>query len=309
MKPTLLLATLALGFTSPAALSQSELEKLRALCAEQDRQIRLLEEENSRLRSLATREKTRSYPVNLISNPSPATTPVRNEPSNGTYTVVAGDNLAKIARKVGGTPEAIAKLNGITINSVIHPGQKLKVPTAAGANAAKPAAAVAAAPTPTTPAPASGATHTVKPGDTFYGIAKKHGISTEALMAANPGVKPAALQVGRTLNLAAAPPLKPATAAAPANPTPAPKPLSAPTPASPSSTAAANIPDEPVTPAPADPPKAKPRTVSIEREMSLTEFATLHGTTVERLNRLNGLHLAPTTVMAKGSELHVPGEE
>src|SRR5690606_24202920 len=110
MKPTLLLAALTVVFTTPTALAESELEMLRRRCAEQDRQIRLLEEENSQLMSLAKGEKTRAYP-NLISNPAPSkagSTMLINNTSEGSYTIVAGDNLVKIARKVGTTPEALA---------------------------------------------------------------------------------------------------------------------------------------------------------------------------------------------------------
>ncbi len=47
----------------------------------------------------------------------------------------------------------------------------------------------------------SGRIYTIKPGDTPVGIARRHGISTASLMAANPGVKATALQPGHTLNL------------------------------------------------------------------------------------------------------------
>lgn len=43
--------------------------------------------------------------------------------------------------------------------------------------------------------------YTVKAGDTLYAIAQAHGISLEALQAANPGVNPQTLQVGQKLNL------------------------------------------------------------------------------------------------------------
>lgn len=41
--------------------------------------------------------------------------------------------------------------------------------------------------------------YTIKSGDTFYHIAIAHGISLEALMAANPGVDPNRLQIGQVI--------------------------------------------------------------------------------------------------------------
>ena len=44
-------------------------------------------------------------------------------------------------------------------------------------------------------------TYTIKAGDTFFAIAKRLGISVEALQAANPGVNPTKLQVGQIIKL------------------------------------------------------------------------------------------------------------
>lgn len=52
------------------------------------------------------------------------------------YTVRSGDTLSGIATRHGTTARAIASLNGISLTRQIHPGQKLRIPTA-GAAAAK----------------------------------------------------------------------------------------------------------------------------------------------------------------------------
>jgi murein DD-endopeptidase MepM/ murein hydrolase activator NlpD len=54
--------------------------------------------------------------------PKPAPTP-----ATATYTVVAGDNLTKIAKRYGTTVKALVALNGIKNANLIHVGQVLKI--------------------------------------------------------------------------------------------------------------------------------------------------------------------------------------
>ena len=54
--------------------------------------------------------------------------------------------------------------------------------------------------------------------------------------------------------------------------------------------------------------KKKTHAVKIESEMTYGEFAAKHGTDIRRLNDLNGLDLTKSAVLAKGSELYVPGQ-
>jgi murein DD-endopeptidase MepM/ murein hydrolase activator NlpD len=44
-------------------------------------------------------------------------------------------------------------------------------------------------------------THTIAPGDTFWGLAERYGSSVEAIMVANPGIAPEQLQVGQVIRL------------------------------------------------------------------------------------------------------------
>lgn len=62
----------------------------------------------------------------------------------GTYTVAAGDTLAKIAKKFGTKAETLAKLNSISDPRKLRIGQKLQVPGEASAKAEAPAAAPSA---------------------------------------------------------------------------------------------------------------------------------------------------------------------
>lgn len=256
-------------------------------------------------------------------------------PSRSTYTVKAGDNLDKIARKAGTNAEALAKSNGLKTSSIIHPGLKLKIPGAAKSATAQTVAAASAQ-----PPKSNGKTHTVKQGETFSSISRKHGISTGALVAANPKVKPSSLRPGQVVSLgnrassttmiaaskAPVPVEKtatPAPAVARKSPVSHPnvpistppsisKPASAPAAATPENKSApAAVPQtaiekEKQTLSPT--PEKKIHPVTIDGEMTYGEFASKHGTDTERLNALNGLDLTTATVLAKGSELYVPAQ-
>jgi LysM repeat protein len=279
MKTSLLLSIVSMVMAQPAVLSASELEALRARCLEQERQIQDLQNQLQALQGKSTSPATTS----------PATT------SSATYTVRAGDSLEKIARQAGTTPSALAKLNGLTVSSVIHPGQKLKLPAAASSTAS-----AGRAPSPARDASAA-KIHKVQPGDTFDGISRKYGVSVANLMAANPGVKATSLRPGQQLKLvatsAATPSTRSATASLPATGTQTISTAPRPTPA-----AAAKEPTLSPT------PEKKIRSVAIEEETTYGEFAAKHGTDTVRLNDLNGLDLSKTTVLARGSELYVPAQ-
>lgn len=311
MKRTLLFTTLSLVLASPTLFAKSELETLRALCKEQERQIHQLEEDNSRLRSGDRDSHSPSAKaevpaaVKTAGAPAPATT------SPATYTVVAGDNFGKIARKVGTTPEKLVKANGLKMSAVIRPGQKLKVP---GATAAAPQTVAQSTPSATP----SAKSHEVKQGETFSSISKKHGISTAELIAANPAIKPTALRPGQVVSLvsssaatttisASTKAPEPRNSPAPAKKVPAAVPNNIPvsTPAAVSKSPAA---PEPVAESTAPAAEKKVHPVTIDGEMTYGDFAAKHGTNTERLNALNGLDLTNATVLAKGSELYVPAQ-
>lgn len=304
MKLTLLIATLSLVLGSPTAFAKSELETLRSLCQEQRRQINELEEANERLREEG--HETATTPV----KPTAVAKPDNTAATSSSYIVKAGDNIEKIARKVGVTPDRLAKSNGMKTSSIIHPGQKLKVP---GAAIAQVAAVKNASPK------IFSKTHKVETGETLFSISKKHGISTEALVAANPRVKVTSLRPGQVVSLggdapattmisspvrAQTPPaVEKSPSAPPTRETPV---VSSVTPAAPAITSTPAPAAE--TAVPAATPEKKIRPITIEGEMTYGEFAAKHGTNAERLNALNGLDLTTATVLAKGSELYVPAQ-
>jgi LysM repeat protein len=56
--------------------------------------------------------------------------------TSGTVTVRAGDGLYAVARRAGVSLERLLSANGLTITSIIHPGQRLDVPGSASAASA-----------------------------------------------------------------------------------------------------------------------------------------------------------------------------
>jgi len=256
--------------TSGPLMSATELDRLRALCAEQEMQIRQLEEKISQLSD--TKPPSRPVP----SAGSPAAAPMMPS-EEATYTVKPGDNIERIARRHDITVVALVKLNGLKPDSVIHPGQKIKVPRQTDARNNQAAAPPAKEPI----------IHTVADGETFYKISTKYGVSVDELIAANPSVNHKALRVGEKIKVN---PPATSVAAAPSSPAPAP-----------SNPTLSN-------PAPTEKPRASERPIRIEKEITYGQFAAKHNTTTRRLDELNGLELDPSTVLAQGSELYIPAQ-
>ncbi len=88
------------------------------------------------------------------------------------HTVAWGETLYSIARAYGVTPQAIADVNGIHINSWVYAGTQLKIPNPTS---------VPASISPTTPS----GFYTVRAGDTLFSMANRFGTSVNALAAAN----------------------------------------------------------------------------------------------------------------------------
>ncbi|MGN0836467.1 MAG: LysM peptidoglycan-binding domain-containing protein, partial [Akkermansia sp.] len=119
-----------------------------------------------------------------------------DKPTLVVYKVRPGDNLSDIAKRSHTTVAQIKKDSGIK-SDVIHPGQIIKVRfTPKGYKA--PAKGSAEAP--------KAGSYTVRSGDTISGIAKKHGVSAAALLAANgmTAKDAAKIRPGRKLNIPAA---------------------------------------------------------------------------------------------------------
>lgn len=137
--------------------------------------------------------------------PLPPTPPEFKEtrPENLVYTVQKNDSFWKIAKKHGVSMQSLAAYNNIPLNKALRVGEKLKIPP--GGYVAKNVEPVRSARKTKAPdkvkpqaRPADGA-YSVQSGDSFWKIAKKHNISTKALLEANNMTGKEVLQIGQKL--------------------------------------------------------------------------------------------------------------
>src|SRR5699024_1957920 len=98
------------------------------------------------------------------------------EAEAATHTVKNGDTLWPIAQKYNTTVTNLKSVNNLS-SDVIFPNQKLETKTS---NSSKSSSSSSSTSTATTSS--SGATYTVKSGDTLSGIAAKHNVSISDLM-------------------------------------------------------------------------------------------------------------------------------
>jgi LysM repeat protein/peptidoglycan hydrolase-like protein with peptidoglycan-binding domain len=93
-------------------------------------------------------------------------------PSIRVHAVRPGEGFAQIARHFGVSAVKLARTNGLTLGSVIVPGQRLRIPGRTGSSPSpKPAAPLVL--------------HTVQAGEGFITIARRYGISAARLATAN----------------------------------------------------------------------------------------------------------------------------
>jgi membrane-bound lytic murein transglycosylase D len=115
--------------------------------------------------------------------------PPASSPS-GFHRVRRGETLSKLAAEYGASVEQLRGWNMLGPRERVRPGQRLRVAPPARTRTAPPAATSDAA-----------RTHTVQPGETLIGLAKRYGVSVQALMEANGLSEADALRAGATLRI------------------------------------------------------------------------------------------------------------
>jgi len=89
--------------------------------------------------------------------------------SASTHVVRSGDTLGAIARRHGTSVSSLRAINGLSVNSVIRPGQKIKLSGSSSRASAS----------------ASGRTHVVRSGDTLSKIAQRYNCSVSGICSRN----------------------------------------------------------------------------------------------------------------------------
>ncbi|MFH1892060.1 MAG: LysM peptidoglycan-binding domain-containing protein [Candidatus Zixiibacteriota bacterium] len=136
------------------------------------------------------RRDGRIYPGQKLSIPGRGGESYASSSSGSSVTkhkVRKGDSLWKLAEKYGTTINELCRLNGISRNRMLIPGQVLKVPGSGSGSSSS----------------HSSSHYVVRRGDTLSKIAKNFGISLNSLMAWNSITNPRKLSVGTKLRVSA----------------------------------------------------------------------------------------------------------
>jgi len=148
-----------------------------------------------------------------IANTQPVGEPARaTVSSSAIVTVQPGDTVYAIGRRTGASPQAIIALNRLRAPYALEIGDRLRIP---GARLARQGGRVPAAPTqiaqPARQVVSQDVMHTVRPGETLYGVSRATGASVQVIAQANQLRTPYKLVVGQRLLIPGATNLSAAT--------------------------------------------------------------------------------------------------
>ncbi|MBT2532850.1 LysM peptidoglycan-binding domain-containing protein [Arthrobacter sp. ISL-48] len=191
------------------------------------------------------------------------------------YMIARGDTISSIADKYGLDTYEVLKLNNLQPNTIIYPGQKIKLSASGADTAAAPAAPAPAA------AAGAGGSYTVKAGDTLSAIAAGHGVKLSDVLSWNGLNMRSIIHPGQKIKVGAG---EAAPAAAPATSV---QPAAAPA-------------------APAPTPAAAPAgSYTVKAGDTLSAIASRHGVKLSDL--LSANRLSMTSVIYPGNKLAIPG--
>ncbi|NUT71813.1 LysM peptidoglycan-binding domain-containing protein [Pseudarthrobacter sp. C4D7] len=215
-------------------------------------------------------------PEAVVSTTIPAAFQPAQPAAPAEYTIVRGDTVSAIAGRFGLNTGDVLRLNNLQANTIIYPGQKIKL---SGSADAAPAPAAPSAPAPAAPAPTGGATYTVKSGDTLGAIAARHNVSLSDVFAWNNLSMRSIIYPGQKVKVGGG---DSAPAPAPAAPAPA-----------------------PAAPALANTAAPAAGSYTIKAGDTLSAIASRNGVKLSDLLAANNLGM--TTIIYPGSKLVIPG--
>ncbi|MDI3194850.1 LysM peptidoglycan-binding domain-containing protein [Pseudarthrobacter sp. AL07] len=234
------------------------------------------------MKAQAAETKVGLIPAASVSTTIPAAFQPMQPAAPAEYTIARGDTISGIAGKFGLDTYEVLKLNNLQANTIIYPGQKIKL-----SGSGSPAAPAPAPAAPNAAAPANaGGSYTVKSGDTLGAIAARHNVSLSDVFSWNGLNMRSIIYPGQKINVGAGETAAVQPASAPAAPAAAVQPTSAP--AAPA----------PVAPAPGG-------SYTIKAGDTLSAIASRHGVKLSDILAANKLTM--TTVIYPGNKLVIPG--
>ncbi|WP_426225664.1 LysM peptidoglycan-binding domain-containing protein [Pseudarthrobacter sp. DSP2-3-2b1] len=234
------------------------------------------------MKAQAAEAKAGLIPAAAVSTTIPAAFQPAQPAAPAEYSVARGDTISGIAGKFGLDTYEVLKLNNLQPNTIIYPGQKIKL---TGPAASAPAQSAPATAAPAASPASAGGSYTVKSGDTLGAIAARHNVSLADIFSWNGLNMRSIIYPGQKVKVGAG------EAAAPAAPA-----------LQPASTPAA--PAAPAAPAPA-PAAAPSGAYTIKAGDTLSAIASRHGVKLSDL--LSANQLSMTTLIFPGNKLVIPG--
>lgn len=232
-----------------------------------------------------------------------------NSPVNSSihYQVRKGDSYWSIARRHKISVTALEKANPGVNPRALSIGKKINIPGGGRGHTSHHTSN------------SNSGTYQVKPGDILGRISEAHGIRLHQLIAANPGLDPRRLRIGKILTIPGRQSI-PTPQERPPAPSKEPSPVNSPIEDPPDpelETRPRNNPflSDPESFGPEvrqlddeEPPILieEPRIVTVEKDLRLSQIAERYKTTVARINQLNNRELSPKQMIKEGSELYIP---